>query len=171
MMKLLKTGEDGECEKGTTLIMGGSILLELREHEMYHRRSLKVRYFPGAKIADMKTPKLKKMHIGTNGPPFSTQGNMFQELKELWDFTLKFLPDVKLIFSTPVIRTDKSKTNENNKQFINCLEKPTLDCMHHTNITVDHLNAYDLHINGHGTRVLSKNLISGAVQFDMKRIL
>ena len=34
--------------------------------------------------------------------------------------------------------------------------------VYHTNITKDHLNAYGLHINGYGTRVLAKNLISGA---------
>ena len=40
---------------------------------------------------------------------------MFKELKELRYFILKFLPDVKLIFSTPAIRTDKTNTNDNNK--------------------------------------------------------
>ena len=73
---------------------------------------------------------------------------MFKELKKLRDFTLKSLPDVKLIFSTPVIRTDKLNANENNKQFINCLKKAKFYCIHHTNITEDHLNAYGLHING-----------------------
>ena len=71
------------------------------------------------------------------------------------DFILKFLPHVKLIFSAPVIRTDKSGANENNK-------KAKFDCIHHTHITEDHLNAYGLHVNGYGIRVLAKNLISGA---------
>ena len=87
---------------------------------------------------------------------------MFKEPKKLRDFILKFLPDVKLIFSTPVIRTDKSSANENNKQFINCLKEAKFDCIYHTSITEDHLNTYGLHINGHGTRVLAKNLISDA---------
>ena len=54
---------------------------------------------------------------------------MFKELKELRDFILKFLPDVKLIFSTPVIRTDKSNANENNNKFINCLKKARFGCI------------------------------------------
>ena len=87
---------------------------------------------------------------------------MFKELKELRDFILKFLPDVKLIFSTPVIRTDKSNANENNNKFINCLKKARFGCIYHTNIAEDHLNAYGLHINRYGTRNLAKNLISGA---------
>ena len=36
------------------------------------------------------------------------------------------------------------------------------DCIHHINITEDHLDAYSLHIIGYCTRVLAKNLISDA---------
>ena len=66
--------------------MGDSILSGLREHKMSHRRSLKVRYFPGARMADMKyysVPLLIKqpepiiLHIGTNDAPFLTPENMF----------------------------------------------------------------------------------------------
>ena len=88
--KLLETHEDGKWKKGMTLIMGDSILSGLREHKMNHRRSLKVRYFPGARIADMKhysVPLLMKqperiiLHIGTNDAPFLTPENMFICLK------------------------------------------------------------------------------------------
>ena len=46
---------------------------------------------------------------------------MLKELKELQDFILKFLADVKLIFSIPVIKTGKSNAyiTRNN----NCLKK------------------------------------------------
>ena len=126
--KLLKIREDGKWKKGTTLILGDSILLGLREHKMSHRRSLKVCYFLGARIADMKyysvplfmkQPECIILDIGTNDAPFLTPENMFKELKGLRGFILKFLTDVKLVFSTPVIRTDKSNANENNKQFTN----------------------------------------------------
>ena len=52
--KLLAAHEDGKWQKGTTLIMGDSILSGLREHKMSNRRSLKVRYFPSGRISDMK---------------------------------------------------------------------------------------------------------------------
>ena len=103
--------------------MGDSILPGLREHKMSHRRSLKVCYFLGARIANimhysvpllMKQPERITLHIGTNDAFFLTPENMFKELQELRDFTLKFLPDVKLIFSTPAIRTGKSNANGNN---------------------------------------------------------
>ena len=115
--------------------MRNSILSRLREHKMSHRRFLKVRYFPGARIPDIKhysVPLLMKQpervipHIGINDTPFLTSKNMFKELKELRDVILKFLPDVKLIFSTPVIRADKSNANENNKQFIKWSKKGKL---------------------------------------------
>ena len=44
----------------------------------------------------------------------------------------------------------------------NGLKKANFDCIHHTNIAEDHLNAYDLDISRNGTRVLAKGLISGA---------
>ena len=152
--------------------MEDSILSGLREHKMSHRRSLNVRYFLGGRIADMKhysVPLLMKqlqrmnsnLHMGTKDASFLTIENTFKKLKELRDFILKFLPDVKLIFSTRAIRTDKSNANENNKKLTSCLKKAKFGCMHSTNIREDHLNAYGLHINGYGTRVLGKNLISG----------
>ena len=61
--------------------MGDSILSGLREHKMSHRRSLKICYFLGVRIADMKNysvPLLMKqpqriiLHIGTNDTPYLT---------------------------------------------------------------------------------------------------
>ena len=69
---------------------------------MSQRRSLKVRYFPVARIVDMKhylvsllmkQPERIILHIETNDAPFLTTENMFQELTELRDFILTFLPD------------------------------------------------------------------------------
>ena len=57
----------------------------------------------------MKQPQRIILHIETNDAPFLTPENMFKELKKLRDFILKFQPNVKLIFSTPVVRTDKNE--------------------------------------------------------------
>ena len=79
--------------------MGNSILSRLREHKMSHRRFLKVRYFPGTKIPDikhysvpllMKPPERVIPHIGINDTPFLTSKNMFKELKELRVLFLNF---------------------------------------------------------------------------------
>ena len=66
--KLLETHEDGKWKKGTTLISGDSVLSGLREHKMSHRRSLKVRYFPGAKIADA----IAQFYCLRNNPKYNT---------------------------------------------------------------------------------------------------
>ena len=79
--------------------MRNSILSRLREHKMSHRRFLKVRYFSGTRIPDIKhysVPLLMKQpervipHIGINDTHFLTSKNMFKELKELWVLFLNF---------------------------------------------------------------------------------
>ena len=100
---------------------GRWILSGLREHEMSHRRSLKVRYFPGARIADIKhysVPFLMKqlehiiLPVGTNDALSLTPEIMFKELKELHDFILKFLPDVKINFLTTSNKNRQIKRNK-----------------------------------------------------------
>ena len=59
----------------------------------------------------MKQRKHRMLPRWTNDAPFLTPENMFKELKELQNVNSKYLPGVKLIFSTPVIRTDKSNAN------------------------------------------------------------
>ena len=72
------TNKQHTWKKGTTLIMGDSILSGLHEYKMSRRKSIKVRTFPGATINDMKffaVPLLKKkpdkiiIHVGTNDAP------------------------------------------------------------------------------------------------------
>ena len=104
--------------------MGDSISSRLREHKISQRRSLKGRYFPEARIASIKhypvpflmnQPERIILHIGIDDAPFLAPEIMFKELKELRNFIFISLPDVKLIFSTPVLRTGNSNANENNK--------------------------------------------------------
>ena len=104
--------------------MGDSISSRLREHKISQRRSLKGRYFPEARIANIKhysvpflmnQPEHIILHIGIDDAPFLAPEIMFKELKELRDFIFISLPDVKLIFSRPVLRTGNSNANENKK--------------------------------------------------------
>ena len=68
------TNKQHTWKKGTTLIIGDSILSGLREYKMSRRKTIKVRTFPGATINDMKffaVLLLKKkpdkviIHVGT----------------------------------------------------------------------------------------------------------
>ena len=81
------TNKQHTWKKGTTLIMGDSILSGLRESKMSRRKTIKVRTFPGATINDMKffvVPLLKKkpdkviIHVSTNDYPYFTPDEMFK---------------------------------------------------------------------------------------------
>ena len=117
--------ESDTWKKGTTLIMGDSIVAGLREYKMSNRKSVKVRSFPGARINDMfyyAVPLLRKkpdkiiIHIGTNDAPHMTPEDMMIDLQKLKDLILKLHPGAKIILSTPLLRTDKFNANENNKK-------------------------------------------------------
>ena len=82
-------------DKGTTAMMGDAILSGLREHEMSHKRYFKARYFPGARIADMKhysvTLLMKQLEpivllAGTNDAPFITPEIRFKKTKGIARF-------------------------------------------------------------------------------------
>ena len=161
-------------KKGTTLIMGDSILSGLREYKMSRRKTIKVRTFPGATINDMKffvVPLLKKkpdkviIHVGTNDAPHFIPDEMFKNMKELRLLIQKLVPSAKIIISSPVIRVDKANSDINNKKFISLLNSTDWDCIHHENIDESHLNQYGLHINRTGSINLAKNLISGIRKF------
>ena len=68
----------GEGKKGTTLIVGDSMICGLREAKLSRNRKVKVRFLPGTKREDLMfhlIPYLNKkfdniiIHIGTNDGP------------------------------------------------------------------------------------------------------
>ena len=74
-------------EKGTTLIIGDSILSDLREYKMSKRKAIKIRTFPGATIADInlfiilhlrKIPDKIVLHVGTNDSPYASPEEMLK---------------------------------------------------------------------------------------------
>ena len=134
-------------KKGTTLIMGDSILSGLHEYKMSRRKTIKVRTLPGALINDMKffaVPLLKKkpdkviMYVGTNDAPHFTPDEIFKNMKELRLLIQKMLPSAKIIISSPVIRVDKTNSDISNKKFISLLNYTDWDCIHHENIDESH---------------------------------
>ena len=135
------TNKQHNWEKGTTLIMGDSIL------------NLK------------KKPDKVIIHVGTNAALHFTPDEMFKNMKELRLLIQKMVPSAKIIISSPVIRVDKANSDINNKKFISLLNSTDWDCIHHENIDESHLNEYGLHINRTGSINLAKNLISGIRKF------
>ena len=71
-----------QWKKGTTLIVGESMLAGLREAKLPRSKRIKVRYFPGGKTEELQyhlIPYLNKelgniiIHIGTNDSPYNTR--------------------------------------------------------------------------------------------------
>ena len=78
-------------EKGTTLVIGDSMLAGLREAKLSRDKKIKVRFFPGAKTDDLQyhlIPYLKKkpdniiIHIGTNDSPYKSEDLIYKEFFE-----------------------------------------------------------------------------------------
>ena len=127
--------------KGTTLIVGDSILSGLKESKMSQKRLIKVRAFPAATIQDMKffvVPHFKKKpdnitHVGTNNASHSSPYERFQEMQSLRNFILKYLPFARIIISTPVLCVDKANANDINKAFTELVKESNLDYISHEN--------------------------------------
>ena len=78
-----------QWKKGTTLIVGDSMLAGLREAKLSRSKRIKVCYFPGGETEDLQhhlIPYLKKepdniiIHIGTNDSPYKTEYFIYKEL-------------------------------------------------------------------------------------------
>ena len=155
-------------KKGTTLIIGDSILSSLRECKMPKQKTIKIRTFPGATIGDMKffiIPHLRKspdkivLHVGTNDAPHATPEEMFNAIEDLKSFIQKYAPESKIIISTPVLRVDKANANDINRRYIGLLKEAKVDCIFNNNIAESNIDQYGLHINESGSVILAKILI------------
>ena len=154
------TNKQQSWKKGTTLIMGDSILSGLLEYKMLRGKAIKVQTFPDAAINDMKffvaplpmkKPDKVISRVGINDAPHFTPDEMFKNMKELRLLIQKMVPGAKVIISPPVIRVDKANSDINNKKFISLLNSTDWDCIHHKNIYESHLNEYGLLINRGGS--------------------
>ena len=173
-LKSQGNSQNHSWKKGATLIIGGLILLGLREYKMSKRKTIKIRTFPGASTGDMKffiIPHLIKsphkivLHVGTNDALHATPKEMFNPIKDLKSFIQKHAPESNIIISTPVLPVDKANANYINKRCIDVLKEAKVDCIFNDNIGESNMDHYGLHINDSGSVILAKNLISGIRNF------
>ena len=110
------TNKQHTWQKGTTLMMGDSILSGLCEYKMLRRKTDKVRIFPGATIKDMEfftVPLLKKktdkviIHVSTNDAPHFPPDEMFKNMKELRLMIQRMVPSAKIIISSQLYVSTK----------------------------------------------------------------
>ena len=79
------------------MIMGDSILSQIREDKLCKKGTIKVRCFPGAKFEDFyhytiplinKKPDRIVLHVGTNNTPYCTPEKMVDQILGLKKFYL-----------------------------------------------------------------------------------
>ena len=123
-----KVKETHTWRKGTTLIMGDSILSQIREDKLCKKGTIKVHCFPDAKFEDFyhyailfinKKPDRIVLHMGTNNAQNCTPEDQILGLK---NFILQKLPTCEIIISTPMLRTGNRTANNPNNLFVNHLK-------------------------------------------------
>ena len=122
-----------EWKKGTTLVIGDSMLAGFREAKLSRNKKIKVRFFPGAKTEDLQyhpIPYLKKkpgniiIHIGTNDSPYKSEDLIYKEFLNVKQIIHKHHPDCKnIVVSSPIIRTDKQEANNILKKYNSILKQ------------------------------------------------
>lgn len=153
--------------KNTTLITGSSIISGLDEQRL-KKYKVKVRSFPGACIDDMfdvLQPLLKKnptniiIHISSNDAPQKSAEQIITEITNLRDYIESVLPQVKLYFSCPIIRTDNNRANLTLRK-VDLFMKSMKHYINNDNIDNACLGKKGLHLNARGCGRLAINYIS-----------
>ena len=101
----------------------------------------------------MILPDKMILHIGTNGSTFYSVTEIVEEIGKLKQYILEQLPIVKLMISTPTLRTDKANANLINAEVTELLRTCKEKVITHPNIKEEHLDKYGLHINNVDTRM------------------
>ena len=121
----------------------------LDEQKMSSKCVVKVRKFQGATKDDMyyylmlllqKQPDNVILHVGTIGPSFCNSSEIVNNILKLKSFISQKLPNVNIILSKPIMRSDtatgKATIEEVNKQ----LNDFDFDMMDNKNLSRAHLN-------------------------------
>ena len=134
----------------------------LSEENLSKQHNVRIRKFPGANVNDFnyhvhpilcKKPKHIIVHIGTNDATCSTSREILGKILKLKTLIRETLPETKVTFSTPTIRSDIGKAALTVRALCDYL----LD--NSRNITSKHLGRKGLHLNKAGSTRLAKNII------------
>ena len=95
-------------EKGTTLIVGNSMIAGLRLAKLLKNRKVKICFLPGAKKKDLRfhlIPYLNNnnsdnitIHIETDDGPYINESTIYKEIKKIKELMKTHHPDCKKTF-------------------------------------------------------------------------
>ena len=154
---------------GTILIAGDSMFNNIDETRLSKIKNIKVNSFGGAKINNMYghlVPLLRKkpsdliLHIGTNDAVSKTSDQILDEILDLKKHVENVVPDINVIISKLIIRSDNPKANSISGNVNKKLVKLGINLLDHSNISLDDLGRKGLHLNEKGTKRLALNIIS-----------
>ena len=154
--------------KGTTLIAGSSILMGIHEKKLAKYKA-KVRAFPGATVDDLYdylNPLLKKkpsnifLHIGSNDSVDKNAQEIATEIIHLNAYIESVLPNAKIFWSCPVLRTDNRKANSVLRELSQWLKFFSQNFIDNNNIDASCIGHKGLHLNEKGSSCLAVNFIS-----------
>ena len=157
-----------QWKRGTTLIVGDSVLAGIEQKCISGNRNIKVRIFPGATTHDMfnyPKPLLKKnpdsiiLHIGTNNSVHETSRDILNGILSLKDFIEKLRPKCKVIVSNIIYRSDNGKASLTVKNVNDHLDALNIDVVDNRNIGGNCLTNSRLHLNSTGYGKLATNVI------------
>ena len=159
---------DGAWPKGTVLIAGDSIIGGIEERRLTGRRVVKVRSFGGARIDDMVfyiTPLLRKLpsvvilHVSCNNSDVCDAEHIVDGLLDLKTYIEDQVPGVRVILSTPTIRSDNNIAAKILEQVTGILKSKSVEIIDNNNIDKTGLGQRGLHLNMKGTARLAMNYI------------
>ena len=131
--------------------------------------NVKIHVFVGASVKNMcwyLQPLLAKeqdyliLHVGTNNCTTNTADEILVELLKLKQHIVKTLPRCKVILSQPIIRYDTPRATKTMNNFISNSNQLDVFKSDNSNIARDQLGRKGLHLNEHGRRRLTMNIIS-----------
>ena len=156
--------------KGTTLIVGDSMLGGVKEGLIGPRGNMKVRSFPGATLDDMidylrpllrKKPDRVLLHAATNDAINHNANDIIQKILDVKAFIENEVKGCTVIISSPINRLDNQKCatviRNVNAQLKNI---GNINLMANDNITTKHLGMKKLHLNMSGTKLLVTNILT-----------
>ena len=155
--------------RGTTLIVGDSMLGGIQERLIGPRGNIKVRSFPGANTDDMKDyirPLLRKcpdrvvLHVGTNDAIQYSPDEIVQRILSVKTFIEHELKDCDVIISSPINRLDSQNLAVKIRN-ANAILKSVgeINLLSNDNIVTKHLGMKKLHLNMSGTKLLVTNIL------------
>ena len=144
------------------------------EKKLQKHGNVKVFYFSGARTNDMNhhlMPIIAKrsdyliLYVGTDDATTNTSKKIIEDLLRLKCNILKQLPNCRVIVSKLTVRINHGKANLTLRNVNKYLETLNLECIENGNISAQHLDQKELHLNSKGKGRLALNFLNEIRKF------